>query len=79
MANGTGSGLYGSAGECGPIMSGDQSDWKQQQSGTTTELQLSGEVKGSVLSCHNICYDVYVKNKACCGKLEPKRILTNIE
>ncbi|MCK5923036.1 MAG: hypothetical protein KAG66_18995 [Methylococcales bacterium] len=46
---------------------------------TTADLQLSGEVKGSVLSCHSIYYDVFVKNRACCGTLEPKRILTNIK
>ncbi|KAK7113491.1 broad substrate specificity ATP-binding cassette transporter ABCG2-like isoform X2 [Littorina saxatilis] len=42
-------------------------------------LSMSTEVKGSTLSCHDICYDVFVKNKACCGALEPKRILKNID
>lgn len=34
---------------------------------------------GSVLSCHKISYEVKVKTKACCGNLEPKQILKDIE
>ncbi|XP_076467726.1 broad substrate specificity ATP-binding cassette transporter ABCG2-like isoform X2 [Babylonia areolata] len=42
-------------------------------------MQSSGKVQSSVLTCHNISYDVFVKNKACCGNLESKRILNNID
>ncbi|KAL8563937.1 hypothetical protein ACOMHN_059367 [Nucella lapillus] len=42
--------------------------------------QSSGDANHtSTLTCHNISYDVYIKNKACCGTLEPKRILNNVD
>ncbi|KAK7491867.1 hypothetical protein BaRGS_00016886 [Batillaria attramentaria] len=49
---------------------------KTQENGALT---LSSGVVGSVLSCHSISYDVMVKNKACCGRQEPKRILNSID
>ena len=79
MARGKGNALYGSADQSGTvIMSGKQQSPQHPKSGMET-VEVSGEVRGSVLSCHSISYDVYIKNRACCGKLEPKRILTNIE
>lgn len=43
------------------------------------QKNLSSEVKGSVLSCHSICYDVSVKKKGCCAGVQSKRILQNID
>lgn len=79
LARGKDNALYGSADKSGTvIMSSNHQSLQHPKSGMET-VEVSGEVRGSVLSCHSICYDVYIKNRACCGKLEPKRILTNIE
>jgi hypothetical protein len=77
----------GHSGRYGSAMSGDgfqnprtkSANNGRQAVGIEASMSQSMDVKSSVLSCHGICYDVFVKDKACCGKLNPKRILKNIE
>ena len=40
---------------------------------------ISTSGKGSTLTAHSIRYKVKVKRKACCGGMEDKEILKNIE
>ena len=59
-------------------MNGKVEDSSAQYGSTTAGIEASN-VHGSVLTCHDISYDVYIKDKACCGQLQPKRILNNIK